>query len=153
MAVLGEGRVVRNPAFKTEPAEPAVRQVQMDLVAKPALGADAKAVADGQHSDHQLGIHGGAAGLAVKWREMPPELTEVHEAVDRSEQMIRRHMANEREVVEQRVFLDLPRSHHRLSPRYPRLSESTILLRFKRRVFQQNRPGAEVSACEPDVAE
>ncbi len=33
--------MVRNPAIETEPAEPPMRQVQMDLLAEPALGPEA----------------------------------------------------------------------------------------------------------------
>lgn len=61
MAVHGEGGMVRHPAIESEPAEPAVREVEVNLVAEPALGADVEAVADDQHPDHQLGIDRRAA--------------------------------------------------------------------------------------------
>ena len=66
--VLGEGRVVRDRVFQVQPAEPAIRQVQVDLLAQPALGANAEAVADDQHADHQLRIDRWAAGVAVERR-------------------------------------------------------------------------------------
>ena len=64
--VLGEGGMIRHPAVESEPGEPAVGEVEADLVAQPALGADAEAVADDQHADHQLGIDGGAASRIVE---------------------------------------------------------------------------------------
>lgn len=42
----------------------------MDLVAEPALGADAEAVPEDQHPDHQLGIDRGPAGVAVERPQM-----------------------------------------------------------------------------------
>ena len=44
--VLGEGGVIGHLAFQAQPAEPAIRQVQVHLLAQPPLGADAEAVAD-----------------------------------------------------------------------------------------------------------
>jgi hypothetical protein len=49
-------RVIRHIALEAEAAEPPIGQVQMDLLAKPALRADAMTVADDQHTDQQLGI-------------------------------------------------------------------------------------------------
>jgi hypothetical protein len=57
MPVLGEGRVVGHVALKPKPAEPAIGEVEMHLLAQPALGPHAHAIADDQHPDHQLGIH------------------------------------------------------------------------------------------------
>ena len=37
MPVLGKGRVIRNLAVEAEPTEPAIRQIEMDLFAKPPL--------------------------------------------------------------------------------------------------------------------
>ena len=59
MAVLGEGGVVRHLALQAEAAEPAVGQVQVHLFAQAPLGADAEAVADHQHADHQFRIDRG----------------------------------------------------------------------------------------------
>ena len=59
VSFFGEGRVVGDFIFKAQPAEPAIRQVQMGLFAQPPFGADAIAVADDQHADHQFRINGG----------------------------------------------------------------------------------------------
>ena len=59
MSILREGRMVRHRIFKTQAAEPAVRQVQVNLLTQAAFRADAEAVADDQHADHQFRIDGG----------------------------------------------------------------------------------------------
>ena len=40
-------------------------EMQLDFLRQPALGADAVAVADDEHPDHQLGIDRGPADVAV----------------------------------------------------------------------------------------
>ena len=71
MSVLGEeGRVIGNGLFQAKVAEPAITQVQMEFLAQSAFGADAIAVVDDQHADHQLRINRGAAGVAVVLRQM-----------------------------------------------------------------------------------
>ena len=115
--------MVGNIPLQPEPAEPAIGQVQMHLLAEASLRADAEAVADDQHPDHQLGIDRRAPHGAVEWRQLPPHLRQIDEAVDRPQEMIARHMRIEREVVEQRTLFDLPLSHHQLSPSRNRLNQ------------------------------
>ena len=74
MPILGEGRVVRHLTVEAEPAEPAVGEVQVHLLAQPPFGANAVAVANQQHPDEQFGINRRPAGRAVKWRQMAPNL-------------------------------------------------------------------------------
>jgi len=57
MPVLGKGRVIWHGIFQSEPAEPAIREVQMCLLAQSSFGAHAEAVADQQHAQHQLRVH------------------------------------------------------------------------------------------------
>jgi len=66
MPVLREGRVVGHRAIEPEPAEPPVGEIQMDLFAQPPLRADAEAVADDQHPDHQFGIDRRPSNVAVE---------------------------------------------------------------------------------------
>jgi hypothetical protein len=80
--VLGEGRMVRNPIRQVQAAEPAVRQIEVDLLAKPSLRADAEAVANEQHPDHQLRIDRGPARRAVERRQARADVPEVDEQVD-----------------------------------------------------------------------
>jgi len=74
MPVLGEGRVVRHLAVEAEPTEPAVSEVQVNLLAQPPFRANAVAVADQQHPDEQFGINRRPTGRAVKWRQMAPNV-------------------------------------------------------------------------------
>src|SRR4051812_49017726 len=65
--------------------EPAVREVQMDFLAQPSLRPNAKAVANDQHADHQLGINRRPPGLAVEWRQLPSQLTQsTKRSIDRT---------------------------------------------------------------------
>src|SRR2546423_783214 len=61
-----EGRMVRNLIVEIELAEPAIGKMQRHLLAQPALMANAIAVTDQEHPDHQLGIDRGPADVAVK---------------------------------------------------------------------------------------
>jgi len=70
MAVLREGRMIRHVALKSDPAKPAIGEIEMHLFAQPALGTDPHDVADDQHPDHQLGIDRGAADGAVERPEL-----------------------------------------------------------------------------------
>jgi len=54
--VLRESRVMRDLVIEIERTKPAVRQVKLHLLAQLPLRADAIAVADDEHPDHQLGI-------------------------------------------------------------------------------------------------
>ena len=91
----------------------------MNLFAKPALGADAHAVADDQHADHQLGIDRGPAHLAVKRLQRLAEIIEVEVAVNAPEQVIRRDVVVEAEIIEQPRRRSLKRPS---SPSLPQIS-------------------------------
>ena len=54
VAVLGKGRMIGNVAVEPQPTKPAIRQIEVDLVAQPTLRANAKAIANNQHPHHQL---------------------------------------------------------------------------------------------------
>ncbi len=113
VAVLREGRVVGHVAVQPQPAEPAIGQVQMHLVAQPALGPDAHAIADDEHPDHQFRIDRGATRLAVEGLQLLADARQVHEPVDRAQQVICRHMPLQAEAVEQRLLRYRPLAHHR----------------------------------------
>jgi len=108
--------VVRNGVIEVESAEPAIRQVQADLLTQPALGSNAEAVADDQHADHQLRIDRRAAGVAVERCEVMPQLAEVEEAIDGAQQMSARHVLLEVEGVEELVLPTALLTHHRFAP-------------------------------------
>jgi very-short-patch-repair endonuclease len=98
----------------------------VDLVAQPSLRADAEAVADNQHADHQLGINRGTSRAAVEWRQLSPYVANFDERVDRPQKVIRRNMPFERELIEQPSLFDLPMSHHDL--------QSCLMQRLNQRI-------------------
>src|SRR5471032_119444 len=61
-----ERRVVRNLVIEIELAEPAVSEVEFDLLTKPALRTNAVAVTHQKHSHHQFGINRRPADVAVE---------------------------------------------------------------------------------------
>ena len=76
MPVLGEARVIWNRIVQVEAAEPSVSQIERHLLAQPPLGADAVAIADDEHADHQLRINRGPAGRAVIRRQLLVQASE-----------------------------------------------------------------------------
>ena len=77
--------MIRHIAFKAEPAEPPIGEVQMHLLTQPTLGTDAEAVADDQHADHQLRIDRGPPDLAIEGPQMGPQAGQVDEAGERAQ--------------------------------------------------------------------
>jgi hypothetical protein len=75
--VLPERRVIGNLAVQSEPTEPATRQIEMNLFAKPPLGPNAHAVTDHQHPDHQRRVNRGPSNPAVKGLQSLPETLEM----------------------------------------------------------------------------
>ena len=116
MPILGKRRVIRHHPIQTEPTEPPVGQIEVNLIAQTPLRSNAEAVTDQQHPDHQLGINRRPADAAVEWRQVPPDLLKVDEPVDRPQQMVGGDMPFKRELIEQRSLFDLPMSHHDLQP-------------------------------------
>ena len=73
VAIDRERRVVRHFVIKMEAAKPAISEMQLDLLAKPPLEADAVAIAHNQHPDHELGIDRRPANVAIKGRQLPAQ--------------------------------------------------------------------------------
>jgi hypothetical protein len=84
----------------------------MHLFAKPAFGADARAIADDQHPDEQFRINRRSADCAVERGKLPADIGQVDKAVDGSEQMICRHMLLKAEAVKQLFLHHRPFAHH-----------------------------------------
>src|SRR5271166_3079064 len=129
--------MIRDVAVEAQATEPAISQIEVDLVAQLPLRANAEAVADDQHADHQLGIDRRATRLAVVWLQMRPDLRKVDEPIDLAKQVIVRDMPFQAEAVEQRLLHQPPFAHHRESPRFIEKTESEPGRRRKR-VFQHN---------------
>src|SRR5262249_9439852 len=71
VAIDRECRVVRNSVVEIEPAEPTVGKVQLNLLARPSLKADAVAVTHNQHPDHQFRVDRGPPDFAIEGRLAP----------------------------------------------------------------------------------
>jgi len=93
-----------------------ISEVEVDLLAQPSFRADAEAVADDQHPDHQLGIDRRPPEMAVEARQFAPDLVQLDKPVYRAQQMIGWNVLLQRELIEQRSLLDLPMSHHERQP-------------------------------------
>ena len=133
VAVLGEGRMIRDINVEPQAAEPAVRQIEVGLLAEPTLRANAEAVADNEHPDHQLRIDRRPTRLAVIRLQMPPNLRKVDEPVDLAKQVIVGDMPLEAEAVEQRLL------HHRRSP---------IIGRSSRAPAEENQASRHLNQAE-----
>lgn len=112
MAVLGEGRMVRNLILQAETTELEIREVQMHFLAQSPLGSNAEAVADDQHPHHQLGIDRRAAGVAIERSEVFAQLVEVEESIDGAQQMVGWNVIVEVEGVKQSLLTAHLRTLH-----------------------------------------
>ena len=79
----------------------------MGLVAKPALRADAVAVAHQEHADHQLRVDGGPPDRAVERRQLGPQPRQVQCPIKPPEQVVRGDVPLQAELVEEPRPLDL----------------------------------------------
>src|SRR5204862_5687614 len=76
VAIDRKCRVVRNLVVKIEPAEPPIRKVKRNLLAKPPLETHAVAVADDQHPEHELGVDRGPANVAVEGHQLLAQVSQ-----------------------------------------------------------------------------
>ena len=95
MPVLGELRVIRHGIVQTQPAEPAIGQIEMYLFTQATLGPNTEAVADDQHANHQLGINRGAPCGTVVVGQMFAQIAKIKKVVNTTQQMILRNVAIE----------------------------------------------------------
>jgi len=84
----------------------------LNLLAQSPLRADAKAITDDQHADHELRVDRGTTGVAVERREVLAQLAEVEEAIDATQQMAARDVIVEVERVEESVLAATSLTHH-----------------------------------------
>lgn len=80
--------MIRHRPIQTEPAEPSVGQIEVNLIAQAPLRPDAEAVADQEHPDHQLGIDRRSTDTAVEDHQVLPNLFKVDKSIDRPEQVV-----------------------------------------------------------------
>src|ERR1700692_292977 len=121
--------MVRHAAVEPKPTEPAICQIEMNLLAQAPLGPDAEAIAHDQHPDHQFGIDRWPSRRAVARGHSPPQLAKFDEPVDRPQQMTGRNVPLKRELIEQRRLFDLLMSHHDLQSCFPQRLNQRIASR------------------------
>lgn len=73
--------MIRAPVAQIKPAEPAIYQVEMQLLAKTTLRSDAEAVSDQQDSDQKFGIDRNATRLDVKIRHVATYATKIDKLI------------------------------------------------------------------------
>ena len=118
MAIDRERRVVRHLVVEIEAAEPPIRKMKLDLLAQLALEADAIAVADDEHPQHELGIDRRAADLAVERLQLLPNIGQHarHHRIDAAEEMTRRDALFQIKKVKQLALIARLPSHHGKPP-------------------------------------
>jgi len=87
-------------------------QVQLDLFAQTAFGADAQAIADDQHADHQLGINRRPSGMTVVRGQVLMQIGQIQKAVDLAQQVVLRHQFIEVERLEKGLLWVIVAAHH-----------------------------------------
>jgi hypothetical protein len=109
------------------------------FLAQASLRADAQAVADQQHADHQLGINRGSADGAVEARQVLTQPGAVDKAVDAPQQVIGRDMILEPECVEQALLHHETLAHHGPIHLLRMPHQGITIRRRSRGLFQRNR--------------
>src|SRR5262245_22496535 len=128
MAIDRECRVIGYRVLKTQSAEPAISQVQLDLFAQLPLGADSVAITDDKHPDHQLRINRWPPELAVERPKLAAKIRQYvrHCLIDPAQQMARWNPPLEIEQVNELALIA------RLSPHH---AESSMLVPSQHRII------------------
>jgi len=108
--------MIRDRTLKPQSAKPSICQIEVRLFAQAPLGSQAIAIADQQHSDHQFGIYRRPPGMAVKWRQLATQTTQIEHGVYLSQEMIDWHPVFEPKFVEQPLLQPGLLSHHPPGP-------------------------------------
>src|SRR5262249_25095940 len=142
VAIDRERRMIRNLVFEFKTAEPAIAEMKFDLLAQPPLEADAIAVADDEHSDHQLRIDRGSTDVAVERRQLLAKVGQhpSHNWIDAAQEMIRGNVFFEVEKIEQLALINRLTTHHDLRPSLKASDDGIMIRQYSRRLFQQHRP-------------
>src|SRR6204780_183063 len=118
MAIDRECRVIGHLVVEIKTTKPPVRKVKFKLLAQPPLEADAVAITDDQHSDHQLGINRRSPNLAIEGHKILTKLHQYpcHHRIDPSQQMPCRNAPFEVEQVKQLALITSLSTHHGKPP-------------------------------------
>src|SRR6266516_7932104 len=102
--------MIGNLVIELEAAEPTITEMKFDLLAQLPFKADAIAVADNEHPDHQLRIDRGPPDVAVERRQLLAKVSQHlrHDWVDAAQEMIRGNVFFEVEKIEQLALINRP---------------------------------------------
>jgi hypothetical protein len=114
--VFGERRVIRHRVYQSQPAEPAVGQIEMDFLTQTPLGTDPEAVADHQHANHQFRINRRPSDGAVERFHVLPEATQIKELIDSAKKMAFWNVILKAEGIEQLLATCRLTTHHGYAP-------------------------------------
>src|SRR6266480_1617626 len=100
--------MIRNLVIQFEATEPAIAKMKFDLLAQLPFKADAIAVADNEHPDHQFRIDRGPPDVAVERRQLLAKIDQHlrDDWIEPAQEMIRWNLCFEVEKVEQLALLD-----------------------------------------------
>jgi len=121
--------------------------MKFDLLAQPPLEADAIAVADDEHSDHQLRVDRGSADVAVERRQLLAKVSQHprHDWIDAAQEMIRGNVFFEVEKIEQLALINRLTTHHDLRPSLKASDDGIMIRQYPRGLFQQHRPDSDIA--------
>jgi hypothetical protein len=74
--------------LQPEAAEPPIRKIEVYLLTQAPLRSDPDAVADNEHSDHQLRINRRPPRVTVERRKLTAEIAENDKPIDRPQYML-----------------------------------------------------------------
>jgi hypothetical protein len=112
VAILREGRVIRNAVFQPKATEPTIGQIQVNLFAEASFRANAETVTNDQHADHQFRINRRPARVAVVAGKVLTQITQIEKLIYTSKQVISRDVTIEIEGVKQSILTAALLSHH-----------------------------------------
>src|SRR6516162_3888904 len=114
MSVDRKSRMVGNVVIEIEATEPAVSEVELNFLAQLPFGADAVAVADDEHPDHEFGIDRRSPNLTVKGFQFAAQVSQYprHRRIDATQEMPHRDTPFEVKQIEQLALIDHLPTHH-----------------------------------------
>jgi hypothetical protein len=69
--------VIGDNSIQTQPAKPAVCQIEVDFIIEAPFRSYPEAIADQKHPDHQLRIDRGPLDIAVERCQLPSQVLEI----------------------------------------------------------------------------
>src|SRR5262245_9699582 len=121
--------------------------MQLDFLTELAFRADAVAVADNEHPDHEHRIDRGPADRGIVGRQLGVDPRQIKYGVDYAHRMISGNSIIEVELVEQLALIALQPPHHcKPLPQCGATTES-LFADDSNGLLQQNRPQPALSIC------